>query len=432
MIESVLVIGITLVLAALFSAIEIAFLAANKFKIGLKSSQGERAAVLLNRFVNDTSRFFSTILIGNNVSIVVYSLSSAVVLDWALERGFNLTDDRYPVEILVIETLVSTLVLITLGEYLPKVFVSRNDPDRFILLMAPVLHFAYVVLRPIVLVAEAGSRVVLYTFLGIRGVPQNKVFLRADLERFVEEALSDDPKPPVDSEVFSNALDFNEIRVREFMVPRTDIVAISILDSIQNLRKLFRQTELSRIVVYEETLDNVRGFVHHLSMFKQPEVISEVLQPALFVPESMMANVLLTEFNRERRSLAIVLDEFGGTAGLLTLEDLVEVVFGEIQDEHDTLEDESYGIQEVLGHNLYRFSARLPTELLTDLYGLYFPDGDYTTLGGFIMHQTERIPVAGETLYLGSYIITVEQATPNRLDVVKLQVDGPVHESSRR
>lgn len=416
-----LVIVLTLLLSAYFSGMEMAFFSANRFRIELLSNQGDRTGRILSGYLHNASRFIATILIANNLALVIYGRASGQLIESILveQAGFDFSGDE--TGLLLIQTLLSTLVVLVIGEYLPKALVS-NHSLTVLRSTAWFMDLFYQLLRPIVWFTNGFTRLLLHRILGVPNADQNLVFSKRDLHAYIMETIQQVPEQStaLDAETFSKALDFNQVKVREFMVPRTEIVALPSSASIEELRELFIETELSRIVIYEDTLDHVRGYIHTRALFANPSKFQDVIQHVMFVPESMSASTLLGEFNNRRKSMAIVVDEFGGTAGLVTIEDLVETVFGEIDDEHDE-EDDDELTEETLGPDLFIFSARLEIDYLNETYDLDLPEGEYTTLSGLVMQAAERIPAVNDVIDLPGFSITVLTATRNKVETVKLQ-----------
>ena len=418
---------ITVVLIALFSGVEIAFLNANRLKIELKISQGGVVGKILNHFYSVPARFIATILIGNNLALVVYSLNfSDLMLPWLNSVGLKETPDPFP--LFLAQTCLSTLFILITAEYLPKMLFRYNS-ELLIEYTAPVMQFFYYLLSPFVKISTSLSAFILSFIFKIRTalVENNLIFSKQDLSTIIQGKATEKngKKPsatlPVDAEVFSKALSFNVIKVREFMVPRTEMVAMPLSSPIEDLKKRFIETELSRILIFDGTIDQIKGYVHSNSLFARPNTIQDILQTVLLVPESMAASTLFREFKLNHKTIAIVVDEFGGTSGLVTLEDLIEVVFGEIRDEFDDLETQSTH-EEQIADNVFVFSSRLEVEYLNKTYNLNLPLGDYTTLGGLILQYFERVPAVSESMAIGNYVLTVAEACQNKVELVRIDV----------
>lgn len=421
--------GVMLLLSAFFSGAEIGFLSADKFRIALRERQGKRAGKILGRFLRNPSRFISTLLVGNNIALVLYGTATSQLLD-PLWHRLELNPATDAPTILVAETALSTLVVLVLAEYLPKA-IFRQRPNVLLARSAALLRFFELLLRPFARVAEGISNGLLRLVLGMRQHTAAYQLTKADLYRTLSawaEGTPTEQPSAVDAEVFRNAMDLDETRVREFMVPRTEIVGLPETAEVAEALARFRESGYSRLVVYRASLDNVVGYVHVSDLYQRPKQLRDIILPLLAVPETMMASTLLEEFHRAQRSVAVAVDEFGGTAGLVTTEDLVEVVFGEIDDEHDTPEtdDEEGWLAEDLGEGRLRLGARWEVADLNAEHGLHLPedDGDYTTLAGLVMHVAERIPGVGEHVRIGDYLLVVEEAGPTKLEVVRLEPVG--------
>jgi putative hemolysin len=414
-----------LCLSFFFSGMEIAFISANRLKIELKTMQGDRTARLLSAFKKRTPEVLITILIGNNLALVVFTIMLNSILEPHLGRIGLTPEDAYFLYT-VSTTLIGTLIVLVLAEYIPKA-IFRANTDYLVYPSSYLLAFFYGILRVPVWLINVISKVLLRLVFRMpteeRVVPIDK----RDFDHYLQEIIASSeevPVPDLDTEMLSNALALRETKARECMIPRTEIEAISIHNSLDELIDLFVETHLSKVVVYDDSLDEVRGFVHSSSLFRNPARIRDLIQPVLVVPESMSANVLMAELTENKRSVAIVVDEFGGTAGMLTIEDLVEEVFGEIEDEHDsekTEEVEDDMIKIINEDGSLILGARHEIDDLNEDLGLELPEEEaYTTLGGLLMYITEDIPQKDASIEVGDYLITVVDATPTRVITVKV------------
>ncbi len=406
-----------LIACAFFSGVEIAYFSANKFKIELKNNQGDFIAGILSKFLKNTPQFITTILIGNNVALVLYSLSSSILIDEFFLSWFGINLAENQLNQIIIQTCLSTLVVLILSEYIPKI-IFRSNPNFMLALTALPMQLFIFLFTPLFKLLNYFNKFILYPLLRIKSGEKKYDFSKKDLHLFLQERLfgnsfEDDIKP----EIINNALDFNKMKSRDFMVPRTEIIAISIDASIEDLQKMFVETEHSRLLVYHEHLDNVRGYVHLIELYSNPKTIESIMQQILVVPESMPAHILLREFSVKRKSVALVVDEFGGTAGLVTQEDLFEVIFGDIHDEHD--EDENLVEKKVNEHE-FLLSARLDIEYLNKKYNLDLPEGEFSTLGGMVMHYTENIPRPGDNIQIENFFIKIEKSSDNKIEEIKL------------
>lgn len=414
-----------LALSFFFSGMEIAFLSANRLKIELKTMQGDRTAQLLSNFKKKTAEVLITILIGNNLALVVFTIMLNSLLEPQLARIGLTPDDAYFLYTLS-TTLVGTLIVLVLAEYIPKA-IFRANSDYLVYPASYLLALFYWLLRIPVWLINLISKLLLRIIFRMpteeRVVPIDK----RDFDHYLQEVLASSeeaPVPDLDHEMLSNALALRETKARECMIPRTEIEAISLDATLDELIDLFVETRLSKIIIHGDSLDEVRGFVHSSSLFRNPERIRELIQPVLVVPESMPANVLMAELTENKRSVAIVVDEFGGTAGMLTIEDLVEEVFGEIEDEHDrdkVEEVEEDMIKVINEDGSLILGARHEIDDLNEEMGLELPENDaYTTLGGLIMYIAEDIPQKDASIEVSDYLITVVDATPTRVIAAKV------------
>ena len=423
-----LVFGMIL-LSAFFSGVEIAYFSANRLKIELRNKQGEFIAGILSRFIHKNSLFITTLLIGNNIALVVYGLALSKIIDDPLQQ-LNVWDNSGWL-LLLSQTTISTAIILLFGEFLPKA-LFRRDPDRMLEVTALPMSLFLVVLYPLSKAVSGISIGMMKYLLRIPTEKESLVLGRTDLDHFIRQNLvagekntSSDHNPEIDTDAFNKALDFNKIRVKDIMIPRIDIIALPVESSIEQLKEKFLETELSRIIIFEETLDQVKGTVHSIELFKKPTGIPEILQPVLIVPETMPASLLLTEFTINRKTTAIVVDEFGGTSGLVTVEDLIEEILGDIEDEHDEPGEEEL-IEKQESPGVWLLSARQPVDYLNDTYDFRIPEGDYTTLGGFIMDQAGQIPAKGETIVIEPFVFQILDADQNKLGLVRLKWDKEV------
>lgn len=411
-----LIIFLALIFSAFFSGMEIAFVSANKLKIALNKKKGYRSAKILSSFMKRPSRFIGTMLVGNNIVLVIFGIMMANILEPFITR-FTSSE----MAILSIQTLLSTLLILVAGEFLPKV-LFRIDPNRILsLLIVPLIILYYILWIPTFLITGF-SELILKIFFNISFADTKLVFGRTDLDHYVKEvAEGNDRAEEIDYEIqiFQNALDFSTVKVRECMVPRTEITAIDIQSPLEKLRQKFVETNLTKILIYRDSVDNIIGYAHAHEMFKKPESIRNILLPISVMPQSMAASEALKTFIREKKSISVVVDEFGGTSGLLTIEDVVEEIFGEIEDEHDI----EQRIEKKISENEYEFSARLEIDYLNDKYSFGFPRSDeYETLAGFILFISEDIPLENEKIEYGRWIFSVKKVTARRIETVQLVI----------
>lgn len=393
---------------------EIAFISANKFQIELQNKQGKFWAKIFSYFNKHPSRFISTMLLGNNISLVVYGMMMALLLEPPMAQYI-----QSGLVVILLQTLVSTMLILITAEFLPKA-LFRINPGVMLSTFAVPSALAYVLLIPVVFLTTSLADFILKRLFRVKTVKEDVSFGRVDLDNYLREATSnirEDQEIEHEIEIFQNALSFSEIKVRECMVPRTEIVALEVMSPVDELIGMFVETGLSKIMIYRDTIDNIIGYVHSFEMFKKPNHVREVLLPVINVPETMPAQELLLQFTQQHRSVAVIMDEFGGTSGMITIEDVVEEIFGEIDDEHDV--DEM--VEKVLDENTWEFSARLEIDYLNKEYGLGLPESDdYSTLGGFITHEHESIPEKNEEIVISPFKFTALQVKNNRIEVVRI------------
>jgi putative hemolysin len=417
------IIIITLLFSAFASGTEIAFLSSNKLRIELDRSQGSFSARILWKFVKSPSRFIATMLLANNIALVIYGIFMAeniLTRDWLRDHLPNQLHGNGM--ILIIQTILSTLIILVAAEFIPKA-LFRINPNAILSLLAIPVQLLYYILSPIVWLVLSLSRIIMRTLFRIDFVEERPVFGRVDLDFYIRELTSKNNQTEemeTDIQIFQNALDFKEVKVRECMIPRNEIVAIEVGKSVSDLQKLFVDTKLSKILVYRDSIDNIIGFVHSTEMFKQPDDITHMLLPVTIVPEVMSANEVLKQFTNMHRSVAVVVDEFGGTAGMVTIEDLIEEIFGEIHDEHDVPDETEKKINDCE----YLFSGRLEIDYLNKKYNLNIPEHEeFETLGGFIFHHHENIPEPNEEIFIPPFKIIVLKVKHNRIEQVRLKVN---------
>jgi CBS domain containing-hemolysin-like protein len=413
-VEAIIIIS-SLLFSAIFSGLEIAFITSSKLQIELEAQKGSLAAKICSKFVSHPSRFIATLLIGNNAALVVFTIYMEAVLGQPLSVLGN------PMLILLIQTIISTIVILFLAEYLPKSLfqLSPNSALRF---FAYPINLVYYLLYFFVSGVIGVSKKLLKWSFNVDLEEEKPVFGKIDLNQYLEDFTSQvDEEEEVDHEIqiFQNALDFSSIKVRECMVPRTEIVALSIDDTVEKLSKKFTKTGYSKILIYRENIDNIIGLVDSFEMFKRPEEIKQILLPIMIVPESMPADELLSTFKKKRKTVAVVVDEFGGTAGMVTIEDVIEEIFGEIEDEHDAPDLVEVKINE----NEFLFASRLEVDYLNEEHKLQLPESEeYETLGGLIIHHYQSIPKGGTYFNLDRYSFLIEKVSDTKIELVRLFV----------
>ena len=420
-----LIIVLSLLFSAFFSGMEIAFVSSNKIHIEIEKKQGGFLSLLLTKITAKPSKFIATMLIGNNIALVVYGLYMGdVLVAWFTEHlptDSTLLYYLFNELSLLTQTVISKLVILITAEFLPKVFfqIYANSLLKLLALPAYVFYFLFSVFSSFVIWI---SDFVLKTFFKTKGDEVQLAFTKVELGNYISEQMeSVEADDEVDSEIiiFQNALEFSDIKAREAMVPRTELTAIEIHDTIQNLSTLFTQTGHSKIVVYKNTIDDILGYVHAFDLFKNPKTIKSMLMPVEFVPETMLAKDILNVLSKKHKSLAVVLDEYGGTSGILTVEDIVEELFGEIEDEHDSVAL----IEEQIDDQSFLFSARLEVDHLNESYKLQLPEHEnYETLGGLIVHHTQEIPEQNQHIKIDNFLFTIEEVSNTKIELIALKI----------
>lgn len=404
----------SLLLSAFFSGMEIAFLTSNKLHIELESKKGLFAYRILSLLNRKPARFLSALLVGNNIALVIFGLYMPELLE-PITRGIH-TD----VLLLLVETLLSTVVILFLAEFLPKNFFGMNA-DRLSALFSLPAYLFYWLFFPVVSLVMLLSNGIIRLLFGER-VQQNELaFGRVDLDHYIRERTENnahDQEIDAEVQIFRNALEFSDRKAREFMIPRTEIVSIDESSDMESLRQEFIKSGLSKILIHQESVDQILGYVHSFELYSHPKEFRSILRPISFIPESMTADDILKLLIKERRSIAVVLDEFGGTAGLVTIEDVVEELFGEIDDEHDL----EALMEKVLADNEYLFSARLEIDDLNEKYPLNLTESEnYHTLGGWVLHHLGSIPEKGERFNIDGYSVIITRAAMTRVEEVRIK-----------
>lgn len=407
---------VCLVFSAFFSGTEIAFVSASKLQIELQSQQGRLAGRILAFFTQKPSRLINTALVGNTVALVIYGIFMASVLEpliaAQLPENFNSQST-----VVILQTMLSTLIVLMTAEFTPKSIFLLN-PNSLLNLLAVPMIIIFCIMFPVVWLIEQMSKFIIIYVLRQPYSEDRQVFGLTDLSNYVKQNTRDDikkSKVELDTKIFNNALEFKTVRIRECMIPRTEISAVDIQDNVEDLKAEFIESGHTKILVYRESIDDVIGYCHVLDLFKKPKDIESMLTPIIIVPETMLANELMIQFIQERKSLALVVDEFGGTSGIVSLEDVIEEIFGEIQDEHD--EDEDW-VEQKIDEDKYILSARHEIDYLNEKYNWSIPEGDYDTLGGFILSITESIPQVHDVITHNHYEIKIVSMEDARIDNV--------------
>ncbi len=412
------VIVISLILSAFFSGMEIAYVSSNKIHIEIEKKQAGFLSVLLTRLTKKPSKFIATMLVGNNIALVVYGFYMGDVLMHYIEGYYpNMAGSIS----LLVQTAISTLIILLTAEFLPKVFFQIYANKLLKIFSLPAYVF-YLFFSPISWFVIWVSDVVLKRFFKTDGDQVQLAFSKTELGDYINEQMETvEEHDKIDSEIqiFQNALDFSDVKSREVMVPRTEIVAVEKSQSIEEVSQLFIDTGLSKIIIYNGTVDDIIGYVHSFELFKKPKSLRSILLPVIFVPETMFVKDVLNLLTKKHKSIAVVIDEYGGTSGIITVEDIVEELFGEIEDEHDSLAL----IEEQLDESRYRFSARLEVDYLNETYKLNLPESEnYETLGGMIVNHTEEIPEKDDEVLIDSFKISVVDTSNTKIEIVELTV----------
>jgi len=415
-----IVIFITILFSAFFSGMEIAFISANKLRLELDKKQNVVFSSLISLYTQNPGQFIATMLVGNNLALVIYGIAFANLLKPIL--FVYLQSDSL---VLLAQTIISTLIILATAEYLPKM-LFRINPNKILKAFTVPIAFFYFLFYPITKIAIGISKFVLKIFLNeqIQTVDEKVVFSRIDLTHFVDEQENNiAPKSgqEIDNEVklFRNALDFSKVKLREVMVPRTEMVALDIDSTVEELHQKFIETGYSRILFYSGNIDNIVGYIHHSVIFTKPDSIKSNLRKVLIVPETMPASKLLSKFIQQRLSMAIVVDEFGGTSGMVTSEDILEEIFGEIEDEHDTIDL----IMKKVNDKEFVLSGRLELDELNENLDLEFPENEnFETLAGFILANYESIPKVNTVITIDQYQFRILKATSTKIELVHLKI----------
>jgi len=402
---------------AFFAGTEIAFVSANKLNIELRKKQGTFSGRIMARFMENPAEFIGTSLVGVNVLLVIYGLLMTQLTDPLfnmLPKPFNSEYVR-----LLIDTFLATVIILIFAEFLPKA-IFRSKADRVLAVFSFPMLIMYYLLYPFAKLFVSISEFILKYLFNVRIKENKQVFNRVDLEVFVKQSLHghENENNEVNTELFENALYLVNVRVRKCMVPRNEIEAVEVDTLISEVREKFIQTKLSKILVYENTIDNIIGYLHHLDLNRRPKAIREVLHTITAVPEAMSAVDLMNRFTKERKSIAWVIDEFGGTAGIVTMEDVLEEIFGDINDEYDV---EEY-VEQQIAENEYILSGRLELDYLNEKYGFDFPTDESETLSGYIITQHETIPKIKERIFINDYEFDILLVTDTRIETVKMKI----------
>ncbi len=413
---TVIFIVISLLASAVFSGVEMAFIASDKLELEVRGQQGGIIGRLIGLFNDRPARFIATLLVGNTLSLVIFSYFMAKYLDPWLGRFSFLNGNDFL--FLLISTMISTLIVLFLSEYIPKSLFLSN-PNWLLKLFTLPISLIYFLLFPLVFVITGISKGILNGLFKLEYNESKPVFGLTDLDEFVKKLKETAPSEDlaeVDSKIFSRALEFKNLKVRDCMIPRTEISAVEITESIDDLKHEFQESGHSKIMVFKENIDNIVGYCHTSALLSGQKEIAKMLTPIAMVPESMEAREMMISFTSEGKSIALVVDEFGGTAGIVTLEDVMEEIVGEIQDEHD----QDIRVEERINERNYIFSARLEIDYLNEKYEWNLPEGEYDTLGGLILSNFEDIPKANQKVEIPPFTFKILSVDGARIDKVRL------------
>ncbi|WP_302576391.1 hemolysin family protein [Phocaeicola barnesiae] len=408
---------ISMAFSAFFSGMEIAFVSSSKLRFEMEKGN-DMTTRILSVFYHNPNNFISTMLVGNNIALVIYGIFMAQIIQDHLLAGIISNE----ASLVIIQTIISTLIILVTGEFLPKMLFKIN-PNITLRLFAIPTYICYVVLYPISRFASTLSAGLLYlTGTRINKEDTDKAFTKVDLDYFIQSSIEESGnQKEIDTEVkiFQNALDFSTIKIRDCMIPRTEIIAVDQEASLEELKETFIENGVSKIIVYKDDIDNIIGYIHSSEMFKGINDWRKNIRTIPIVPETMSAHKLMKLFMQQKRSLAIVVDEFGGTAGIVALEDLVEEILGDIEDEHDT----NSTIAKAIGENEYILSGRLEIEKANEEFGLNLPEkDDYQTIGGLILHEYQSFPKVHEIITVGNFQFKIIKVTATKIELVKLKV----------
>lgn len=406
---------ITLVFIGFFAGYEIAFVSANRLSIELKKKQGKQSGIILSSFLEEPAKFIGSCLIGLNIFLVIYGLLFSKLLFSSFWNPFRIRNEYIR---LVVDTFLSTVIVLIFGEFLPKaIFKAKND--FLVSFFSPVANLFHQLFKGIATLFVNIAQWILKYFFNLRFNEREQAFSHIDLEHFFQQTTEQETEnEELNKELFENALSLPQVKVRQCLIPRTEIEAVEISTDIETVKQHFINTKLSKLVVYEDNLDNILGYIHQLDLFKKPQNLQSILLPIPVVPETMSATDLITKFTKERRSVAWVVDEFGGTAGIVTMEDVLEEIFGEIKDEYDVEEF----VEKQLSENEFIFSGRLELDLLNEKYNLNFDVTESETLSGYIINKNEAIPRQKEVIIIDNYQFNILSVSDTRIETVKLKV----------
>ena len=403
----------SIILIGFFSGYEIGFVSANRLSLELKKKQGSKSGKIIAGFLEAPTQFIGTCLIGLNISLVVFGILFEELLHTHIWSKFGLGEGA----ILVGNTIVSTFIILFIGELVPKAMFKARAAS-LINTFAPLAQFFHILFKPLTIILVNTAQWVLSNLFQVKMVYKKEAFTKIDLAHFVQQTNAHQEQQELNTDLFENALSLPDIKVRKCLVPRTEIVGVEIQTPLEEVKALFIETKLSKLIVYNDTLDNIVGYIHQLDLFKKPRDIKAILHPILLVTESMNAADLINLFSKKRKSIAWVVDEFGGTAGIVTMEDVLEEIFGEINDEYD----EQEFLEKKLSANEYIFSGRLELDYLYEKYGIDFAADSAETLSGYLIHKHEAIPKVREVIHLSHFDAEILLVSDTRIEKVKLTI----------
>jgi len=403
----------SLALIGFFSGYEIGFVSANRLSLELKKKQGGRSGKIIAKFLAEPTQFIGTCLVGLNISLVVFGIMFEELLDLIIWDHFNLGN----YSILLGNTILSTFVILLIGELGPKA-IFKARAASMINTFAPLANFFHILFRPLTLLLVNLAQWVLRNLFQVRLVNKKEAFTKVDLAHFVQQSKDQKEQQELNTDLFENALSLPDIKIRECLVPRTEIVGVDLQTTIESITEIFMETKLSKLIVYDDTLDTIVGYVHQLDLFKKPASIASILHTIPLVPESMNAADLINLFSKKRKSITWVVDEFGGTAGIVTMEDVLEEIFGEIDDEYD----EQEFLEKKLSDTEYVFSGRLELDYLYEKYGIDFSADSAETLSGYLIHKNEAIPKLRQVIHLSHFDAEILAVSDTRIEKVKIKI----------
>jgi CBS domain containing-hemolysin-like protein len=407
----ILAIIASIILVGFFAGYEIGFVSANRLSLELKKKQGNRSGKIIAGFLEAPTQFIGTCMIGLNISLVIFEILFEEELQTHVWSKLGLGEGA----ILIGNTVVSTLVILFIGELVPKA-IFKAKAASMINTFAPVAQFFHILFKPLTVVLVNAAQWVLSNILQVKMVYKKEAFTKVDLAHFIQQSNAHQEQQELNTDLFENALSLPDIKVRKCLVPRTEIVGVEIQTDLKEVKDLFIETKLSKLIVYNDTLDNIVGYIHQLDLFKKPKDIKAILHPILLVTESMNAADLINLFSKKRKSIAWVVDEYGGTAGIVTMEDVLEEIFGEINDEYD----EQEFLEKKISENEYVFSGRLELDYIYEKYGIDFAADSAETLSGYLIHKHEAIPKVREVIHLSHFDAEILLVSDTRIEKVKL------------